>query len=455
MTALAGLLDAQGSRVTGSDGPLYPPTSTILERLGVEVRGYDPANLDPAPDLVVIGNAISRGNPELEELLDAGLAYRSMPQVISERFLVGRHSVVVSGTHGKTTTSSIMAHVLAEAGRDPSFLIGGLPRNFDSPFRLGKGEVFVIEGDEYDTAFFDKGPKFMHYRPRTVLLGTVEFDHADVFADLDAIRTSFRRLVRLIPRSGLLVGHMDSPVVRELASSAMCRVTGYGFEHGEWRAVDLAEAADGIRFRVLRNDRPLFETSLGVPGAHNVLNALSVIAAATDRGLAPEQIARGLATFSGVARRLDARGEPGGVLVLDDFAHHPTAIEQTLRGVRGAYPGRRLWAVFEPRSWSLRKNVFQQRLAEAFDHADRVVVARVYGERAVNPGERLDPRRLVADLGHRGVEAVHLPQVEAIVEHLVEHARRGDVIAVMSNGAFDGLIPRLISALESRDVKVS
>ncbi|HXV77622.1 MAG TPA: UDP-N-acetylmuramate:L-alanyl-gamma-D-glutamyl-meso-diaminopimelate ligase [Candidatus Polarisedimenticolaceae bacterium] len=456
MTALAGLLHQQGCRVTGADGPLYPPTSTILEHLGVEVyHGYDPAHLDPAPDLVVIGNAISRGNAELEAVLDAGLDYRSMPQTIAERFLVGRHSMVVSGTHGKTTTSSMLATVLATAGRDPSFLIGGVPLDFGVPYRLGRGEEFVIEGDEYDTAFFDKGPKFMHYRPRTVLLGTVEFDHADIFADLEAVRTAFRRLINLIPRSGLLACHMDSPVVRELADGGRCRVEGYGFEHGWWRAVDLVDSTDGVRFRVLRDGRAYARIEMQVPGKHNALNALSVVVAAADRGLAPAEIARGLAAFRGVRRRLERRADTGGVLVLDDFAHHPTAIANMLEAVRRAHGGRRIWAVLEPRSWSLRRNVFQTQLAAAFDHATKVVVARVYGEDALAERERLDPVRLVADLTKRGRDAVHLGQTSQIVEHLVEGTRRGDVIVVMSNGGFDGLLDKLIPALEARGIKAS
>jgi UDP-N-acetylmuramate: L-alanyl-gamma-D-glutamyl-meso-diaminopimelate ligase len=456
MTALAGLLHQQGCRVTGTDGALYPPTSTILEQLGVEVyEGYDPGHLNPAPDLVVIGNAISRGNAELEGILDLGLPYRSMPQIIAERFLVGRHSMVVSGTHGKTTTSSMLAHVLTSAGWDPSFLIGGVPLDFGQPYRLGEGGEFVIEGDEYDTAFFDKGPKFMHYRPRTALLGTVEFDHADIFADLEAVKVSFGRLINLIPRSGLLVCHMDSPVVRELTRGALCRVEGYGLEYGTWRAVDLVDSAAGMRFRVLRDDRPFLDLALAVPGTHNALNALSVVVAAADRGVSPRAIADGLASFRGVCRRLERRADSGGILVLDDFAHHPTAIDHTLQAVSRAFAGRRVWAVFEPRSWSLRKNVFQQRLAESFDDAARVIVARVYGEGAVAEDERLDAGRLVAELNKRGVNAVHIPRVETIVDHLIKHIRSGDVIVVMSNGGFDGLLDRLIPALESRDIKAS
>jgi UDP-N-acetylmuramate: L-alanyl-gamma-D-glutamyl-meso-diaminopimelate ligase len=456
MTALAGLLQESGCRVTGSDKELYPPTSTILERLGVEVyTGFDPAHLDPEPDLVVVGNAISRGNPEVEEVLDRGLSYVSMPQLIARRFLAGRHSMVVSGTHGKTTTSSILARVLAGAGRDPGFLIGGAPLDFDLPFRVGTGEAFVIEGDEYDTAFFDKGPKFMHYRPDTALLGTVEFDHADIFRDLDEVKTVFRRLINLIPRRGLLVCHEDSPVVREMARKAFCRVEGYGFDRGRWRAVEMEEAEAGARFHVLRDEQRFVDVSLRVPGAHNVLNALAVVAAAADRGLSPDEIKSGLESFHGVRRRLEPKGEIGGIEVFDDFAHHPTAITNTLHAVRLRFAGRRIWAVVEPRSWSMRKNVFQQLLAEAFDDADQVLIAGVFGRTAIAEGDRLDTDRLVCDLSARGRVAESVPDVDGILERLVRSTVAGDVIVVMSNGGFDGLVGRLVEALQARQTAAS
>jgi len=454
MTALAGLLHKAGCRVTGSDKALYPPTSVMLEKLGLEVfTGYHAANLEPAPDLVVVGNALSRGNPELEEVLDRQLPYMSMPQVIAQRFLVGRHSMVVSGTHGKTTTSSMLASTLHSAGRDPSFLIGGAPLDFDSPFRLAEGEEFVIEGDEYDTAFFDKGPKFMHYRPDTVLLGTVEFDHIDIYDDLEHVKTAFRRLINLIPRRGLLVCHEDSEVVRELSEGAFCRVQGYGLEHGTWRATEIEETEVGVRYHVLRDGDPFLELQLGVSGVHNVLNSLSVVAAASDRGLSPEAIRAGLEGFAGVRRRLENRGELDGVLVLDDFAHHPTAISNTLQAVRRRYPERRLWVVLEPRSWSMRRNVFQERLGQSFDDADRVIIAEVFGADALPEDERLDPHRLVAELSARGSQARYVPAVEEITNLLAEETEAGDVVVVMSNGGFDGLIDRLVTRLQARQAR--
>jgi UDP-N-acetylmuramate: L-alanyl-gamma-D-glutamyl-meso-diaminopimelate ligase len=363
--------------------------------------------------------------------------------------------MVVAGTHGKTTTTSMLAWVLENAGRQPGFLIGGLPVDLEMPFRVGQGDAFVIEGDEYDSAFFDKGPKFMHYRPRTALLGAVEFDHADIYPDLAAVKTAFARLVNLIPRSGLLVCDFESSVSRELAAAAHCRVEGYGFSRGSWRAVDYDESDRGGRFRVLREGRRFTELRLQVSGEHNALNALAVVAAAADRGLSAEEIRRGLESFRGVRRRLEERGRPGGVLIFDDFAHHPTAVAHVLRALRRRFAGRRIWAVLEPRSWSMRKNVFQGRLAEALVDADRVVLASVYREGSVPEAERLDVDRIVADLARAGREGKHLPDGEAIVKHVLEHARVGDVVVVMSNGGFDGLIDRLTTALEARGVRAS
>ncbi len=453
MAALAGLLHDAGCRVTGSDGPLYPPTSTLLAAMGVEVFDrYDARHLDPAPDLVVIGNAVRRGNPEAEEVLDRRLRHASMPATIAERFLEGRHAVVVAGTHGKTTTTAMLAWVLHQAGRDPGFLVGGLPQNFERPYRLGKGPAFVIEGDEYDTAFFDKGPKFMHYRPDTALLGTVEFDHADIYRDLEHVKTAFRWLTNIVPRRGLVVRHEDCDVTREVTSSALSRVEGYGLERGVWRAEALEHRPEGVGFRVLREDRPFAAVSMRIAGEYNVRNALAVTAAATEQGLSADEIARGLGTFAGVKRRLEVAGEARGVLVLDDFAHHPTAIAETLRAVRQRYPGRRIVAVLEPRSWSLRRNVFQERLAAAFDAADEVVVAEVFGADQLPAAERLDPERLAHDLAVRGRPAAFFPGVPEIVAHLAGTTRRGDVVAVLSNGGFGGLHGKLLEALRERDL---
>jgi UDP-N-acetylmuramate: L-alanyl-gamma-D-glutamyl-meso-diaminopimelate ligase len=450
MAALAGLLHESGCRVTGSDRALYPPTSTLLEDMALDVRvGFDAANLNPAPDLIVVGNAVRRGNPEAEETLDRGLPYASMPQVLHDRFLARRHSIVVSGTHGKTTTTAMLAWVLHAAGRDPGFLVGGLPLDFDRPFRVGRGPAFVIEGDEYDSAFFDKGPKFMHYRPDTALIGTVEFDHADIYRDLEHVKTVFRWLTNLVPRRGLLVRHEDCAVTREVTSAALCRVEGYGERDGRWRATEVRPATGGgAAFRILRDGEPFGgEVTLVLGGDHNVRNALAVTAAAHEQGLSADEIVQGLSSFRGVRRRLEVRGEARGVVVLDDFAHHPTAIAGTIEAVRARYPGRRLWAVFEPRSWSMRRNVFQDRLPASFAGADEVLLARVYGAEELPAAERLDPERLVDDLAAGGTAARFHDDVAAIVGDLVARASPGDVVLVMSNGGFDGLQDRLLAAL--------
>ena len=451
MTSLAGLLREAGAEVTGSDGPLYPPTSTILAEMGIRVfEGYDPRHLDPAPDLVVIGNAVRRGNAEAEEVLDRRLRYASMAGLLEERFLAGRHAIVVAGTHGKTTTTAMLAWVLHHAGRDPGFLIGGLAKNFDRSYRIGSGPAFVIEGDEYDTAFFDKGPKFMHYKPDTALIGTVEFDHADIFRDLDEVKKVFRWLTNIVPRRGLIVRHEDCAVTREVTAGAQSRVVGYGLASGGWRAEGIEHAPDGISFRAMRDGRPFAEIRLAVSGEYNVRNALAVIAAATEQGLTAGEIQEGLASFAGVKRRMEVKGEVCGIVVLDDFAHHPTAITQTLRAVRQRYPGRRLWAVLEPRSWSLRRNVFQSRLAESFDDADEVVLAEVFGADQLQPGERLDPAKLERDLAESGKRGRYLSGVDAIVAHISSAARPGDVVAVLSNGGFGGIHEKLLAAFEER-----
>ncbi len=453
MTSLAGLLQQSGCRVTGSDGALYPPTSTILADLGLEVyEDFDEAHLDPAPQLIVVGNAISRGNPEVEAVLDRRLRYASMPRVIHDRFLTGRHSIVVAGTHGKTTTASMLATVLAHAGREPGYLIGGLPHDLAQPFEIGKGPAFVIEGDEYDTAFFDKGPKFMHYRPDTVLLGTVEFDHADIYRNLEQIQLAFRRLINLVPRRGRVIRYEECAVTREVTEGAMASVEGYGMQAGTWRAVDLGETSGGSSFRIVKDKNPFAEIELRLAGEHNVRNALAVAAAAFDQGLSASEIAAGLNAFQGVKRRLELRGERNGVAVYDDFAHHPTAIEETLRAIQARTPEGRVWAVLEPRSWSLRRNVFQQRLSGVFDAADEVIIAPVFRPQQIPAEERLDVLQLVEDLVARGQNAHHEDDVAKIVERIASGAVPGDVVVVMSNGGFDRLHERLLNALSAKPV---
>ena len=451
MASLAGLFHDAGWRVTGSDGPLYPPTSTILAGMGIEVGvGYDPKNLEPVPDVIVVGNAVSRGNPEAEHVLDRRLPHVSMAAAIEERFLAGRHVIVVAGTHGKTTTTAMLAWVLHHAGRNPGFLIGGSPKNFETPYRIGTGGAFVIEGDEYDTAFFDKGPKFMHYRPDTAIVGTVEFDHADIYRDEAEVKKVFRWLTNIVPRRGLIVRHEDCKATVEVTAHAQARIQGYGLAAGSWRAISIEHSSSGVSFRATRDGAVVADVTLAMSGEYNVRNALAVMAAATEQGLTPSEIASGLATFTGVRRRLEVKGEAGGVVVIDDFAHHPTAIAETLRAVRQRYAGRRLWCVLEPRSGSLRRNVFQDKLAAAFDQADEIILAEVFGADQLVPEERLDTGRLIADIERRGRPARFLPGVDAIVAHVAAAARPADVVAVLSNGGFGGIHEKLLAALAAR-----
>jgi UDP-N-acetylmuramate: L-alanyl-gamma-D-glutamyl-meso-diaminopimelate ligase len=373
-----------------------------------------------------------------------------MARLLAERFLAGKHSIVVAGTHGKTTKTSMLAWVLHHAGRDPSFMVGGVPVDFGRLYRLGSGPAFVIEGDEYDTAFFDKGPKFMHYRPDTAIIGTVEFDHADIYRDLEQVKTTFKRFTNIIPRRGLLIRHDDCETSREVTADALSRVESYGIDAGGWRAVGIHEGEGGLGFRIEREGRPFAELTLPQPGVHNVRNALAVTAAAAEQGLSADEIVAGLESFSGVKRRLELRGEVGGITVLEDFAHHPTAIAETLGAVRRRHGDRRICAVFEPRSWSLRRNVFQDRLAGAFGPADVVVLADVFGMADVPADQRLDPQRVVRELVAQGKDARFIPGVEAIVGRLADDLRPGDVVVVMSNGGFGGLIDKLLRALEAR-----
>jgi UDP-N-acetylmuramate: L-alanyl-gamma-D-glutamyl-meso-diaminopimelate ligase len=452
MSALAGLLRESGCRVTGSDHALYPPTSDILAALDVEVGvGFDAARLDPPPDLVIVGNAVSRGNPEVEAVLDRQLPCTSMPRAIADRFLRGRHPIVIAGTHGKTTTTSLLAWVLLAAGRDPGFLIGGMPRDIERPFALGTGPEFVIEGDEYDSAFFDKGPKLMHYMPGSAAIGTVEFDHADVFADERQVKAAFRNFARIVPRNGLLVRDEECAGTREVTDGAPCRVEGFGIERGRWTVADVRAGAEGVAFRVLRDGRPHLEASTKLHGLHNVRNALAVVALAHDRGVDPADVAKALGTFRGVRRRLEHRGTAWGVTVVDDFAHHPTAIRVTLEAVRGTRPAGRVVAVVEPRSASMRRNVFRAALGTAFDAADEVLLGPVYRAEALPEAERLDPAGLAHELGERGVAARAFDGVDAIVEHIVRTASPGDVLVVMSNGDFGGLHERVLERLRARE----
>ena len=460
MASLAGMLQARGHKVTGSDENVYPPMSTMLESLGIPVmQGYKPEHLpEPAPDCVVVGNALSRGNPEVEETLNRRLVYRSQAEVVKEEFIRGRRSLVVAGTHGKTTTTSIATWVLERGGLNPSFLVGGVVQNFGASFRVTDSPYFVIEGDEYDTAYFDKGPKFMHYLPEIAVVGNIEFDHADIYKDLDAIKLAFRRLMNLVPGRGRLVAGWDSPAVREVVEGfgggLHTRLETFGTsEDARWRAVDVDYSAGALtRFRVLREGEPWGEFETPLIGDFNVLNCLSVVIAADAWGIPRETIGDALRTFQSVKRRMQVRGEERGVTVIDDFAHHPTAVRETLRALGEKYKGRRLVAVFEPRSATSRLAVFQEEYAAAFDPADYVILSSVFArEKGSSYGRLLDTDELAADIAaRRDRPALCLDGADPIVEHLAPDLREGDVVAVMSNGGFGGIHEKLLDALRGR-----
>ena len=449
MASLAGMLREKGYAVSGSDSDVYPPMSDFLARLEIPVfKGFNAENIQKTkPDLVVIGNALSRGNVEIEYVLDSGLRYASMAETVKELFIRGRQSIVVAGTHGKTTTTAMLAWILEVAGRKPSFLVGGIAENFGSSFQLRDGPDFVIEGDEYDTAFFDKGPKFLHYLPRIALLKNIEFDHADIYADLEAIKTAFRRLINIVPRSGLIVAGIDSPVVTELIPAAFSRVATAGLGTGEWQAVNIKTTADGMDFEILRSDSNTGSFAIPLPGTFNVQNALGAIIVARDLGIPDEVIRRALSTFKSVKRRLEIRGEVNGIVVYDDFAHHPTAVQETLRAVRERHPHARVWAVFEPRSQTCRRKIFEPAFIQSFDPADVILIARVYGASHLAPAETLSPDRVAEGIRARGKRAFTFASTEEIVSFVASEARPGDHVVIMSNGGFDNIHVKLLERL--------
>ncbi len=451
MATLAALLKRKGLDVQGSDQDVYPPMSDFLAAEGIRtLSGYRAEHITAALDLVVVGNAISRGNLELEEVLDRKIRYCSLPEAIRDHFLWGARSIVIAGTHGKTTTTSLAGWLLAHGGLDPSVLVGGIARNFGdggSGYRVGQGRDFVIEGDEYDSAFFDKTAKFLKYLPDIAVVNNVEFDHADIYADLNAVMYAFRRLVNLVPRRGLLIVGSDSPGARELIGAAVSRVQTFGLEDGaEWQGHDLEADADGTRFRVRRHGSPFGEFRMPLAGAYNVRNALAAIAVATEVGVSVERIAEGLARFAGVKRRLEVVGTAGGVTILDDFAHHPTAVAETLAGLRASHPDARIWAAFEPRSASSCRRLFQDDFAGAFATADEVLIAPVF--RSTLPeAERLSVPQLVRDLAARGQSAREAASVDDIISIIVREHRPGDLVVLMSNGGFGGIHQKLLRAL--------
>lgn len=481
MASLAGLLRSAGHRVTGSDAGVYPPMSTQLEELGIDYAdGYRPENLDPTPDVVVVGNAISRGNPELEAVLQRRIPYTSQAVTIKEEFLRGRRSIAVAGTHGKTTTTSILAWVLESAGLNPSFLIGGIAENFGASFRLTDSDLFVIEADEYDTAYFDKGPKMWHYLPEIAILNNLEFDHADIYRDEEAYVWAFARFVNLIPGDGRLIAGWDSPIVRELAARSWAPVEGFSHPtendpeetatagvltredisgtsstlqrpplgpQPRWTVKEVAFGSEWTRYTVMHRGEVWGDVETPLAGAFNVRNCLAVIAAAVAAGAEREGILEGLRTFRSVRRRMEVRGEVGGVTVIDDFAHHPTAVRETIQATRQRFADRPIVAVFEPRSYTAQRKEFEEAYIRAFDGASRVILAGLFHPERYESGAALDPHAVVATLRNTGIDADYLPEVDEIVRRVVEERSGDEVVLVMSNGGFGGIHEKLLAAL--------
>lgn len=450
MAAMAGMLKSLGYQVSGSDSHVYPPMSDFLARTGIPIlEGYRGENLDPRPDLVIVGNVITRKNPEAVALAELRIPYLSFPQLLSHQYLAAKKSLVVAGTHGKTTTSSLLATMLYGAGYEPGFMIGGIVQAFGRNFRVGDGPFFVVEGDEYDTAFFDKGPKFLHYRPSIAVITSIEFDHADIYADLEAVKSSFRKLIAIMPSDGCLVAHLDDPVVNELMAAAPCRVVGYGqMPEYDWCLSEVRCTRAGSSFVAMRRGKSFGTFTTVMPGRHNCLNSLAVIAVLEYLGLASDVIARELRLFTGVRRRQEVRGVVGEVTVIDDFAHHPTAVRETLSALSAAYEGQRLLAVFEPRTNSSRRRVFQQDYLSVFDPADVVLVKEPDVLTAVPEDQRFSAKELVAGLQARGVDGHYFPNTDLILDYLAAIMRPRDVVAILSNGGFDNIHARLLNTLQ-------
>lgn len=450
MAALAGMLQQSGFMVTGSDSKVYPPMSEFLARLNIPVcSGYGPRNLLPSPDLVVVGNVITRKNPEAIALAESRLPYLSFPQALSHFFIHSRTSLVIAGTHGKTTTCSLLATALYKAGLDPTFMIGGIVREFETNFRLGNGDCFVAEGDEYDTAFFDKESKFLHYRPHVAVITSIEFDHADIFADIKAIKRSFRKFVALLPTDGLLIANLDDQNVAEIAADAPCRVHGYGMSPSyTWSFEDMVIGNDLTRFSVLKNGRTWSPMSVALAGRHNCLNSLAVCAVMDYLNISPPTIEHGLRSFVGVKRRQEIRGVERGITVIDDFAHHPTAVRETLSALRAAYRGRRLVAVFEPRTNSSRRAIFQKDYVTSFDSADLILLREPDPIEGLQKDELFSSVKLAGDLAReKNLFAEAFSATEDILIRLSEVLQEGDVVAILSNGGFDNIHNRLLEQI--------
>jgi UDP-N-acetylmuramate: L-alanyl-gamma-D-glutamyl-meso-diaminopimelate ligase len=452
MAALAGMLKQRGYKITGSDLNVYPPMSTFLEQQQIPVyEGFDAGHLQPHPATVIVGNAMSRGNPEVEYMLDHGLRYYSLPEALKEFFIRGKYSCVVAGTHGKTTTSSLLAWTLESAGLDPSFFIGGVPENFGQGFKLGNGRHFVLEGDEYDSAFFDKGSKFFHYLPNLVILNNIEYDHADIFKNFEEVQTAFRRLINIIPANGYLIACSDDPAVREMLPRAFSKVLTFGVQaEAEWRPAIARVQPEGNEFVIVHGGEKFGPLFIPLAGEHNAKNATAVFVAAMQLGIAPEKIAAAFRAFRGVRRRLQIRYNENDLLVFDDFAHHPTEVRETLRGVKERYPNRRLWAVFEPRTASTKRKVFEDDYIRAFAPADRVVFAPMHRPDKVPEAERLSLENVVAGIRRGGKPVEVAPAGDEMANFIIQHIERGDIILFMSNGGFSGTPALFVEKLALR-----
>ncbi|HEY6306866.1 MAG TPA: UDP-N-acetylmuramate:L-alanyl-gamma-D-glutamyl-meso-diaminopimelate ligase [Candidatus Angelobacter sp.] len=450
MASLAGLLRQRGFKVTGSDAAAYPPMSDFLASMASPVsQPYAEANLKPRPDWVVVGNAISRGNVELEYVLDERIPFRSLPDTLYDFFLRTREPIVVAGTHGKTTTTAMLAWIFQAAGKDPSYLIGGIAENFGGSFALRQGKHFILEGDEYDTAFFDKGPKFLHYFPQAVILTSVEFDHADIYADLDAVKLAFKRLINLVPRRGKIIAYDADANVDECLTKAFSPIERYGLREGShWRITNLQLAPGRTTWSVQREGQPWADFEFALAGEYNVVNATGAAAIAAHYGIEPATIAEALKTFKSVKRRLEVTAEIDGITIVDDFAHHPTAIAASLKALRTRYPSARLWAIFEPRSNTLRRKVLQKDLVASLALADQVVITSIFKPEAVPENERLTTSSVVNALKRNGGRARELADADAIVTAVAPELQSGDVVAILSNGGFGGIYEKLPRKLE-------
>ncbi len=454
MAALAGMLKASGYIITGSDANVYPPMSVYLEKQNIELfSGYSESNLSHNPDLVIVGNVITAKNPETAGLEKARLPYLSFPQALAEFFISTRKSLVISGTHGKTTSCSLLASTLARAEQKPTFMIGGIVKDFDANFAIGDGPYFIAEGDEYDTAFFDKESKFLHYKPDIAVITSIEFDHADIFTDLEHIKNAFRKFIRLIPENGLLIANYDDPVVVDVCTEARCEVQGYGKNSSNYWSLGAVETRNGTSaFSIIKNGVPYTTTTLNMAGTHNCLNGLAVFAVLDKLGIPHPEIEKGFSSFQGVKRRQEVRGTVNQITVIDDFAHHPTAVKETLKAIRTGYPGRRLIAVFEPRTNSSRRSIFQQDYIQSFDAADEIVLREPIPLTGVDKSEMFSSSQLAKDImSQKGLPAAAFDDTDLILEYLGKTCRPGDVVAILSNGGFDTIHERLLTLISLQE----